>query len=99
MTVSFRQRKRIHLALFIFVVFIQVLILVVWNKQSKEENLLSQSLENSKNQNLAFVYTNGAIKNYFDAENYFNEYLHKYDQNLLLEYRNSLDKMTVILTA
>ena len=97
MTVSFRQRKRIHLALFIFVVFIQVLILVVWNKQSKEENLLSQSIENSKNQNLAFVYTNGATKNYFDAENYFNEYLHKYDQNLLLEYRNSLDKMTVYL--
>jgi len=97
MAVSFRQRKRIHLALFIFVLFVQILILVLWHKQTTDEKLLSESFENSKNQNLAFVYTNGATKNYFDAENYFNEYLHQYDQNLLLEYRNSLDKMSVYL--
>jgi len=97
MAVSFRQRKRIHLALFIFVVLIQILIFVLWYRQNKDEKLLAESFESSKKHNLAFVYTNEATKNYFDAENYFTEYLYSYNQNTLGQYRNSLDLMTVYL--
>ena len=97
MAVSFRQRKQIHLALFIFVVLIQILISVLWYRQNKDEKLLAESFDSSKKHNLAFVYTNEATKNYFDAENYFTEYLYSYDQNTLGQYRNSLDQMTVYL--
>jgi len=97
MDVSFKQRKRIHLALFIFVVCIQILIFVLWYKQNKDEKFLAQSFENSKKQNLALVYTNEATKYYFEAENFFTEYLYSYDQKTLTQYRGSLDVMTVYL--
>lgn len=97
MAVSFRQRKRIHLALFIFVVLIQILISVLWYRQNNDEKLLAESFDSSKKHNLAFVYTNEATKNYFDAENYFTEYLYSYNQKTLGHYRNSLDQMTVYL--
>lgn len=97
MAVSFRQRKQIHLALFIFVVLIQILVSVLWYRQNKDEKLLAESFDSSKKHNLAFIYTNEATKNYFDAENYFTEYLYCYDQNTLGQYRNSLDQMTVYL--
>lgn len=97
MAVSFRQRKRIHLALFIFVVLIQILVSVLWYRQNKDEKLLAESFDSSKKHNLAFVYTNEATKNYFDAENYFTEYLYSYNQNTLGQYRNSLDQMTIYL--
>lgn len=97
MPIPTKHRKKIHTALFIFVILLQVTVFCFWLKQYNEERQLTQSFRDTKKQNLAYVYSNGATKNYFDAENSFMEYLHNYDLKSLTSYRNSLDQMTVYL--
>ncbi|MFT3795550.1 sensor histidine kinase [Flavobacterium sp.] len=91
------HRKKIHLILFIAVIVLQLIVFSLWLGQHNEESKLTQSFEKAQQQNLGFVYSNGATKNYFDAENAFVEYLHNYDLKALTQYRQSLDTMSVYL--
>lgn len=91
------HRKKIHLGLFIAVLLIQIIIFFLWLGQNSDERQLTQSFENSRKQNLAFVYSNEATKHYFNAENSFIEYLHNYNLDALSDYRHSLDNMAVYL--
>lgn len=91
------HRQKVHLALFIAVLVIQLILFGLWLSQHSDETELTQSFENSKKQNRAFVYSNAATQHYFDAENSFVEYLHSYNFNALSNYRNSLEKMSVYL--
>lgn len=97
MLAPFKHRKKIHLLLFIVALLIQVLVFKFWYDQNSNENELTESFEKTSKQNLVFNYSNEVTKNYFDAENSFMEYLHDYDQNSLLNYQNSLKKMTAYL--
>jgi len=94
---SLKHRKTIHLSLFLFVLIIQIVIFVLWFRQNSNENELTESFEKTSKQNLIFKYSNEVTKNYFDAENSFMEYLHDYSPNSLIDYRNSLEKMTFYL--
>lgn len=94
---SLKHRKTIHLSLFLFVLIIQIVIFVLWFRQNSNENELTESFEKTSKQNLIFKYSNEVTKNYFDAENSFMEYLHDYSSNSLIDYRNSLEKMTFYL--
>lgn len=97
MLATFKHRKIIHLSLFLFVLLIQIIIFVTWYNQNSNENELTESFERTSKQNLIFTYSNEVTKNYFDAENSFMEYLHDYSPNSLIDYRNSLEKMTTYL--
>lgn len=97
MLAKIKKRKKGHLALFVFVIFIQLLILSFWYSQYATEKQLAKSLQNPYRQNLALVYSNGALKHYFDAENSFLEYVHTYNPDALGDYRNSLNRMAVNL--
>jgi len=97
MLASLKYRKLIHLLLFLLVVAFQVVIFTIWYNQNNNENELIESFEKTSNQNLIFKYSNEVTKNYFDAENSFMEYLHDYTPNSLVDYRNSLLKMSMYL--
>jgi|GEM_PF-646261 len=97
MLASLKHRKTIHLSLFLIVLLIQVVIFVLWFNQNSNENELKESFEKTSKQNLIFKYSNEVTKNYFDAENSFMEYLHDYTPNSLVDYRNSLLKMSMYL--
>lgn len=97
MLATFKHRKKIHLLLFIVAILIQILVFKFWYDQNSNENELTESFEKTSKQNLVFTYSNEVTKNYFDAENSFMGYLHDYDQNSLLDYQNSLKKMTAYL--
>ncbi len=97
MLATLKHRKTIHLSLFLFVLLIQIVIFVLWFRQNSNENELTESFEKTSKQNLIFSYSNEVTKNYFDAENSFMEYLHDYSPSSLVDYRNSLEKMTFYL--
>lgn len=97
MLATLKHRKTIHLSLFLFVLVIQIVVFVLWFRQNSNENELTESFEKTSKQNLIFTYSNEVTKNYFDAENSFMEYLHDYSPNSLVDYRNSLEKMTLYL--
>jgi len=97
MLATFKYRKKIHIALFIFVVFIQLLIFKLWYDQNSTEKELTESYQKTIRQNLIFNYSTEVTKNYFDAQNFFMEYLHDYNREPLLKYQNSLTKMTAYL--
>jgi len=92
-----KHRKKIHLALFIFVVILQILIFKIWYSQNNNENELTESFQKTSKQNLIFKYSNEVTKNYFDAENSFMEYLHNYNMTSLADYQKSLIIMTAYL--
>ena len=91
------HRKKIHIGLFIAVILIQLVIVFLWVGHSRDERELTQSFDNAKKQNLAFVYSNDATRHFFDAQNAFVEYLHHYDLKALGQYRSALDSMSVSL--
>lgn len=97
MPANLKNRKSIHLLLFLLVLLLQAAVLIFWFNQKNDENDLSESFEKTSKQNLLYTYTNEVTKNYFNAENSFIEYLHDYTPNSLLDYRNSLEKMTIYL--
>ena len=97
MLANFKNRKSIHLSLFLLVLFIQAVIFILWFNQNSNENELTDSFEKTSKQNLLYTYSNEVTKNYFDAENSFLEYLHDYSPASLVDYRNSLLKMTIYL--
>lgn len=92
-----KNRKSIHLLLFLLVLILQVTVFVFWFNQKSDENDLAESFEKTSKQNLLYAYSNEVTKNYFDAENSFMEYLHDYTPNSLVDYKNSLVKMTMYL--
>lgn len=94
---SLKHRKTVHLSLFLFVLIIQIVVFILWFRQNSNENELTESYERTSKQNLVFTYSNEVTKNYFDAENSFMEYLHDYSPVSLIDYRNSLEKMTSYL--
>lgn len=97
MQISKGYRIATHFAIFIFVVLIQVFIFILWQNQDNNENELTKSFQRTSKQNLIFLYSNEVMKNYFDAENSFIEYLHEYNPKSLENYQASLSKMTIYL--
>ncbi len=97
MQISKGYRKTAHFAIFIFVVLIQILIFILWRNQDNNESELTESFQRANKQNLIFLYSNEVMKNYFDAENSFIEYLHEYNPSSLENYQASLSKMTTYL--
>lgn len=97
MLASFKYRKLIHLLLFLFVLVFQIVIFTIWYNQNNNENELQESFEKTSKQNLIFRYSSEVTKNYFNAENFFMEYLHDYTPKSLVDYRNSLLQMSMNL--
>ncbi|MDD5151407.1 MAG: HAMP domain-containing sensor histidine kinase, partial [Flavobacterium sp.] len=97
MNLSLTKRKIIHILLFLSIVLIQILVYKTWNKEESAQNNFSKEIKNSIKPNKALEYNNCAVKQYFEAENYFNKYLQKHNKKDYFGYQNSLKMMMTYL--
>lgn len=96
-TLPLKKRKIIHILLFLSILLIQILVYKTWNKEEFAQNNLSKEIKNSIKPNKALEFNNLAIKHYFEAGNYFNEYLQKSNKKDYLSYQEALKKMVSYL--
>lgn len=97
MKISLKSRKKIHIALFIGILITQLIILFLWFNQSTNQKEVTEVFEKVSKPNRALQYSNSAIKYYFEAENHFNNYFQEYNRNELMNYKQSLDNMSIYL--
>jgi len=97
MNISTKKRKVIHFLLFILIITLQIAAFSFWYSETKDNNKLFSSLEYAIKPNEAIENTNEAWKNYFEANNYFNEFLGNNSINSYNSYQNSLKEMSLSL--
>lgn len=97
MKIPLQQRKKVHIALFISIIIIQLLFFWIWYKQGKEYNNLSESVQNASKPNRALFFSDKATSSFLDAQNAFNDYLLNHKKSSLNKYESSIKKMTVYL--
>ncbi|WP_177732846.1 ATP-binding response regulator [Flavobacterium inviolabile] len=97
MKIPLQQRKKVHIALFISIIIIQLLFFWIWYKQGKEYNNLSESVQNASKPNRALFFSDKATSSFLDAQNAFNDYLLNHKKSSLNKYESSIKEMTVYL--
>ncbi|WP_286924626.1 ATP-binding response regulator [Flavobacterium sp. UBA4197] len=97
MKIPLQQRKKVHIALFISIIIIQLLFFWIWYKQGKEYNNLSESVQNASKPNRALFFSDKATSSFLDAQNAFNDYLLNHKKSSLNKYESSIKEMTIYL--
>lgn len=97
MNISKINRKVIHFLLFILIITLQIAAFAFWYLEAKDNNKLFSSVNEVLKPNEALENTNEASKNYFEANNYFNEFLGNQSSKSYDLYQNSLKKMSLSL--
>ncbi|UUC47127.1 ATP-binding response regulator [Flavobacterium cerinum] len=97
MKIPLQKRKKVHIALFISIIIIQLLFFWMWYQQNKEYNTLSESVQNANKPNEAIYFSNQATQSFLNAQNAFNDYLLSYKKASLGQYERSIREMTVYL--
>jgi hypothetical protein len=97
MKISLKNRKKIHIALFVGILITQLVILFVWFNQSSNQKEVTNVFEKVSKPNIALQYSNSAIRYYFEAEDHFNNYFQEYDRNELINYKKAIDNMSIYL--
>lgn len=95
--IPYRRRKLAQIFILTSLFIIQGLVFVIWYFQNKSEEKLSKNIENIISPNKILLLTDKTKSHYFNAQNYFNEYLNSYNPEALKNYKNSLDNMSVYL--
>ncbi|MCW2120200.1 hybrid sensor histidine kinase/response regulator [Flavobacterium sp. 7A] len=95
--ISTKKRKTIHIILFIIILIVQILIFKTWLTQKEKQNNLTTAIDDIVKPTKSLIYSNLAQKNYFEAENCFNDYLQTHNPATLSKYKSSLEKMTLYL--
>lgn len=90
---KFEHRKAIHYVLLICVIFIQILVVVIWYNETKNESKLSKSLSDISSANKIAYYTNKVNSYFIDSQEYFNLYINYKDEVSLKKYASSLYEM------
>ena len=67
---KFEHRKAIHYVLLICVIFIQILVVVIWYNETKNESKLSKSLSDISSANKIAYYTNKVNSSFIDSQEY-----------------------------
>ncbi|WP_300485668.1 hybrid sensor histidine kinase/response regulator [Flavobacterium sp.] len=97
MKIPLQKRKKVHIALFISILIIQLLFFWMWYQQNNEYNTLSESVQNASKPNQAVYFSNQATRSFLNAQNAFNDYLLSYKKASLNQYERSIQEMTVYL--
>ncbi|HRB70862.1 MAG TPA: hybrid sensor histidine kinase/response regulator [Flavobacterium sp.] len=97
MKIPLQKRKKVHIALFISILIIQLLFFWMWYQQNNEYNTLSESVQNASKPNEAVYFSNQATRSFLNAQNAFNDYLLSYKKASLNQYEHSIREMTVYL--
>lgn len=90
---KFEHRKAIHYILLTCVIFIQILVVVIWYNETKNESKLSKSLSDISSANKIAYYTNKVNSSFIDSQEYFNLYINYKDEVSLKKYASSLYEM------
>lgn len=90
---KFEHRKAIHYVLLICVLFIQILVVVIWYNETKNESKLSKSFSDISSANKIAYYTNKVNSSFIDSQEYFNLYINYKDEVSLKKYASSLYEM------
>jgi len=97
MKIPLQKRKKVHIALFISILIIQLLFFWMWYQQNNEYDTLSESVQNASKPNQAVYFSNQATRSFLNAQNAFNDYLLSYKKASLNQYERSIQEMTVYL--
>ena len=97
MKIPLQKRKKVHIALFISIIIIQLLFFWMWYQQNNEYNTLSESVQNASKPNEAVYFSNQATRSFLNAQNAFNDYLLSYKKASLNQYEHSIREMTIYL--
>lgn len=97
MKIPLQKRKKVHIALFISIIIIQLLFFWMWYQQNNEYNTLSESVQNASKPNQAIYFSNQATQSFLNAQNAFNDYLLSYKKASLGQYERSIREMTVYM--
>jgi len=97
MKIPLQKRKKVHIALFISIIIIQLLFFWMWYQQNNEYNTLSESIQNASKPNQAVYFSNQATRSFLNAQNAFNDYLLRYKKVSLNQYERSIQEMTIYL--
>ncbi|MES2811720.1 MAG: hybrid sensor histidine kinase/response regulator [Bacteroidota bacterium] len=97
MAFSYQKRKKTHLALFVILIIIQLLLFYFWKINHNNQNEITSAFQNLNKPNKALFFSNEANKYYFEAQSNFEDYLNNNNANSFLAYQKGLQKMTVYL--
>jgi signal transduction histidine kinase/CheY-like chemotaxis protein len=92
-----KNRKIIHLILFISIIALQVIAFSFWYSEIKIQNNLYNSIDKIAKPNEAVTLSNQAIKSYFEANNAFTTYLNSNSDQDYINYRAAVKIMTADL--
>lgn len=92
-----KDRKTIHLVLFLSIIALQVVAFKFWYSEMNVQNDLYQSIDKIAKPNQALTLSNQATKSYFEADNAFATYLNTTTAADFKKYQLSLQKMTTDL--
>ena len=94
---NLKNRKIIHLLLFISIITLQALAFSFWYSEIKIQNNLYTSIDKIAKPNEAVSLSNQAIKSYFTASNAFTAYLNSNSAQDYSIYRTAIKKMAADL--
>ena len=94
---NLKNRKIIHLLLFISIITLQAIAFSFWYAEIKIQNNLYTSIDKIAKPNEAVSLSNQAIKSYFTANNAFTSYLNSNSAQDYTIYRTAIKKMAADL--
>ncbi|MFV8378378.1 hybrid sensor histidine kinase/response regulator [Flavobacterium sp. LB3R33] len=94
---NLKNRKIIHLLLFISIITLQAIAFSFWYSEIKIQNNLYTSIDKIAKPNEAVSLSNQAIKSYFTANNAFTAYLNSNSAQDYTIYRTAIKKMAADL--
>lgn len=94
---NLKNRKTIHLLLFISIITLQVIAFSFWYSEIKIQNNLYTSIDKIAKPNDVLSLSNQAIKSYFTANNAFTSYINSNSAQDYTIYRAAIQKMAADL--
>lgn len=94
---AFRNRKLFHKILISILILIQILIIIIWYNHSRNENSISNAIDQFDSPNLIFHFANKANNYYHDTQYHFNDYLYSSKPEKLESYKSSVDSLKFYL--
>lgn len=94
---KFEDRKVVHYALLLCVIFLQVLAIVIWYNETANETKISKAFDTISATNKISKYSNRINNAVIQSQEYFNHYIHFKDAVSFKKYGTTLNEISLLL--
>ena len=90
---KFKHRKLIHYTLLVCVILLQIVVVIIWYKESAKEAKISKNLDTLNSLNKIAQVTNKVNTSFINTQKYFNNFIQNKDNITFQKYATSLNEI------